>query len=77
MLQYDDTADDFLFAVRMADIYEGSIQALASFYNDGKKLNGPIEALTLQIKYKDIHDEVKQLNLPVVSNALTWAVENK
>lgn len=73
---YDSHASEFLFKFDFADIYGGGIEALSARYGDGNRIKQPAEALTLSITYEDIYGENKTVNLPVITSALAWAVEN-
>ena len=80
--QYDSKSEEYLFELEFADYYGAGIEALATDYvkptsNPPKNgLKGIVEALVLEVEYKDNNNKAKTVKMPVVVNSVSWAVEN-
>ena len=74
-IQYDSKNCEYMFNVEFADKYGAGIEALASAYGAGQKLDGIVEALTLKVQYTDVDNRVRIVYMPFVVNSLTWAVD--
>ena len=73
---YDSKNCEYLFDLEFADKNGAGIEALAANYNDGKRVNGVIEALALRVEYSDLNNRTHVVTMPVVVNAVSWAVEH-
>ena len=59
----------------IADIYGAGIEALATEVRDGRQLTGVAETLTYCIDYEDSFGMTRHTEIPVITSALSWAVE--
>ena len=74
----ESSKQDYVFRIDMADVWGGSLRALASEVRDNKAALsglGLSEAMTLSVRYKDTFGAYRDAKIPVVLSALGWAVE--
>ncbi len=73
------TAENVIFRIDLADQYMAGLECLSTGYEgtNTKSISRPgnlCEALTLQVRYRDIYGSVRDVALPVVCSTAAWAV---
>lgn len=71
---------EYLFEIQIADVYGAGTEGFATPVGDNsptvQQMN-VLEFLCLKIEYLDRSGAVRTVNLPVVTSALAWAIENR
>ena len=72
-------SSNVIFRIELADQYMAGLECLSTSYqgNNTKSISRPgnlCEALTLQVRYRDVYGSVRDAALPVICSTAAWAV---